>query len=76
EWRRKRIESPHTHGTGCTLSAACAAALARGAPLSDAVAAAVDFVARAIASAPGLGSGHGPIDHFVDPSVLPSDCPE
>ncbi|MDX1566450.1 MAG: bifunctional hydroxymethylpyrimidine kinase/phosphomethylpyrimidine kinase [Longimicrobiales bacterium] len=71
EWRRERIETVHTHGTGCTLSAACAAGLARGAPLPQAVGAAVDYVARAIASAPGLGSGHGPVNHFVDPSVLP-----
>ena len=64
-WRRPRIATRHVHGTGCTLSAAVAAGLARGVPLLDAVDAAVDFVARAIASAPGLGSGGGPINHFA-----------
>lgn len=66
-WSRERIDTVHTHGTGCTLSAAAAAGLARGADLPEAVAGAVDFVSRAIASAPGLGGGHGPIDHFVEP---------
>lgn len=68
-WRRPRILTRHTHGTGCTLSAAVAAALALGHPLHDAVAAAVDYVARAIATAPGLGHGNGPINHFVQPSL-------
>ena len=66
-WHRPRIATRHVHGTGCTLSAAVAAGLARGIPLLDAVDAAVDFVARAIASAPGLGSGGGPINHFAGP---------
>ena len=56
----------HTHGTGCTLSAAIAAGLARGAPLDEAVGAAVGWVRKAIASAPGLGGGHGPLNHFVE----------
>lgn len=64
-WRKDRIDTPHTHGTGCTLSAAIAASLAKGRNLQDAVARAVDFVGRAIASAPGLGSGHGPVNHFA-----------
>ena len=64
-WRKERIDTPHTHGTGCTLSAAIAASLAKGRRLEDAVARAVDFVGRAIASAPGLGSGHGPVNHFA-----------
>jgi hydroxymethylpyrimidine/phosphomethylpyrimidine kinase len=64
-WRRGRLSTRHTHGTGCTLSAAVAAGLAHGRPLVEAVDAAVDFVARAIASAPGLGAGHGPVNHFV-----------
>ena len=59
-WTRVRMDTRNTHGTGCTLSAAAAAGLARGLPLVDAVDQAVDFVARAIASAPGLGKGHGP----------------
>jgi len=66
-WNRPRIDTPHTHGTGCTLSAAITAGLARGDDLEVAVDRAVRFVARAIASAPGLGAGHGPINHFVQP---------
>lgn len=66
-WRRPRIATRHVHGTGCTLSAAVAAGLAHGAPLPRAVDEAIDFVARAIASAPGLGAGGGPINHFAGP---------
>ena len=61
----QRIDSTSTHGTGCTLSAAIAANLALEYSLSDAVGAATDFVHEAIAAAPGLGSGHGPLNHFV-----------
>ena len=64
-WRRDRIETRHVHGTGCTLSAAVTAGLARGLELQEAVHLAVDFVARAIAGAPGLGRGRGPLNHFV-----------
>jgi hydroxymethylpyrimidine/phosphomethylpyrimidine kinase len=64
-WRRPRLATRSTHGTGCTLSAAIAAGLARGDSLEDAVDAGLDFVARAIATAPGLGRGHGPINHLV-----------
>jgi len=66
-WRRPRIDSVHTHGTGCTLSAAIAAGLAHGHDLTEAVDRAVRFVSRAIEAAPGLGGGHGPVNHFVDP---------
>jgi hydroxymethylpyrimidine/phosphomethylpyrimidine kinase len=66
-WRRPRIDTMHTHGTGCTLSAAITAGLARGDELTDAVDRAVRYVSRAIEAAPGLGSGHGPVNHFVDP---------
>ncbi|MEX2048705.1 MAG: bifunctional hydroxymethylpyrimidine kinase/phosphomethylpyrimidine kinase [Gemmatimonadota bacterium] len=66
-WRRPRIDTPHTHGTGCTLSAAIAAGLARGDALEAAIERAVRYVGRAIAAAPGLGKGHGPINHFVQP---------
>ena len=65
--RHPRLATTSTHGTGCTLSAAIAARLARGEALRPAVLAALDFVHRAIAGAPGLGSGHGPLDHFADP---------
>ena len=60
-----RIDTTSTHGTGCTLSAAIAAGLAHGRPLARAVEEALDFVHRAIAAAPGLGNGHGPLNHFV-----------
>lgn len=60
-----KLATSSTHGTGCTLSSAIAAELARGMPLIAAVAAAVDFVQRAIAAAPGMGGGHGPLNHFV-----------
>jgi hydroxymethylpyrimidine/phosphomethylpyrimidine kinase len=59
-----RIDSRHTHGTGCTLSSAIAARLALGDDLAAAVRAAKAYVTRAIAEAPGLGHGHGPLQHF------------
>ncbi len=58
-----RIDTRHTHGTGCTLASACAAGLAQGMDLTAAVARAWDYVHRAILAAPGLGRGHGPLDH-------------
>ena len=64
-FRHARIETTSTHGTGCTLSAAIAAHLALGHALRDAVERSLDWVHRAIATAPGLGSGHGPLNHFV-----------
>lgn len=60
-----RLDTRHTHGTGCTLSAAVAAQLALGQPLGDAVGCALDYVQRAIAGAPGLGAGNGPLDHLA-----------
>lgn len=61
-----RIETTSVHGTGCTLSSAIAAGLALGRPLDQAVSDALAFVHRAIATAPGLGSGHGPVNHFAE----------
>jgi hydroxymethylpyrimidine/phosphomethylpyrimidine kinase len=58
-----RIETRHTHGTGCSLASACATGLAQGLPLDRATARAFAYVAEAIARAPGLGAGHGPLDH-------------
>jgi hydroxymethylpyrimidine/phosphomethylpyrimidine kinase len=58
-----RLQTRHTHGTGCTLASACAAGLAQGLALDRAVARAWAYVAEAILSAPGLGAGHGPLDH-------------
>jgi hydroxymethylpyrimidine/phosphomethylpyrimidine kinase len=62
-----RIDTVSTHGTGCTLSAAIAAKLALGATLEVAVKSGVRFVQLAMQSAPGLGSGHGPLNHFASP---------
>ena len=58
-----RLETRHTHGTGCTLASACAAGIAQGMTLTDAVARAWAYVHEAIRRAPGLGGGHGPLDH-------------
>ena len=58
-----RVDTRNTHGTGCTLASACATGLAKGLPLEAAVAEAWAYVAEAIRRAPGLGSGHGPLDH-------------
>ena len=62
----KRLETANTHGTGCTLSSAIAAEIAKGKPMSEAVIAAKSYVAKAIAAADTLsvGSGHGPTHHF------------
>jgi hydroxymethylpyrimidine/phosphomethylpyrimidine kinase len=65
EFSVARIGSRATHGTGCTLSAAIAAAVARDHPLADAVRIAKDYVRRAIERAPGLGAGATPLDHDV-----------
>ena len=59
----ERVDTRHTHGTGCTLASACAAGLAMGRPLEVAVAEAWAYVGEAIRRAPGLGGGHGPLDH-------------
>jgi hydroxymethylpyrimidine/phosphomethylpyrimidine kinase len=61
----ERIETTSTHGTGCTLSAAIAACLARGMNLEDSVGAAKRFVTDAIKRAPRLGKGQGPVNHAV-----------
>jgi hydroxymethylpyrimidine/phosphomethylpyrimidine kinase len=68
EFFAPRIATTNTHGTGCTFSAAITAGLAQGLDLEDAVGEARDFVSRALATAPELGHGHGPLNHF--PSTL------
>lgn len=60
-----RIETRHTHGTGCTLASAIATGIAQGMEPLAAVRRARDYVRRAIATAPGLGRGHGPLNHSV-----------
>lgn len=67
---RERIDTTSTHGTGCTLSAAITAGLAQGQSLERAVEEGLDFVHRAIAAAPRLGAGHGPLNHRV-PARIP-----
>jgi hydroxymethylpyrimidine/phosphomethylpyrimidine kinase len=64
-FRGRRLPGRHTHGTGCTLASGIATGLAQGMGLADAVGRARDFVRAAIASAPGFGAGHGPLDHSV-----------
>jgi hydroxymethylpyrimidine/phosphomethylpyrimidine kinase len=61
----QRIASRHTHGTGCTLASAIATFLAQGMTLRDAVLRARAYVRAAIASAPGIGRGHGPLNHHA-----------
>jgi hydroxymethylpyrimidine/phosphomethylpyrimidine kinase len=70
-FRRPRLDTRSTHGTGCTLSAALTAGLALRRDLETAVRDALDYVARAMAAAPGLGGGHGPLNHTV-PAHPPS----
>jgi len=68
DWREftaPHFDTPHTHGTGCTLTAAITAELARGAPIDAAVARAKNFVTQAIRSNPGLGHGAGPLNHHA-----------
>lgn len=62
-FRNKRIETKHTHGTGCSLASAIAVLLARGTQLREAVATALEYVRRGILEAPGFGGGQGPIAH-------------
>jgi hydroxymethylpyrimidine/phosphomethylpyrimidine kinase len=64
-----RIESRHTHGTGCTLASGVAAGLAQGLAMRDAVQRAREYVRAAIETAPGFGAGHGPLNHAVGVST-------
>jgi hydroxymethylpyrimidine/phosphomethylpyrimidine kinase len=66
EFKHPRIDTTSLHGTGCALSSAITAHLAKGLPLREAVASSLAWVHRAIRSAPKLGSGHGPLDLFVE----------
>jgi hydroxymethylpyrimidine/phosphomethylpyrimidine kinase len=62
-WESRRIDTRHTHGTGCTLASAIAVGLAQGLAIEDAVDRAREYVMRAILGAPGFGRGHGPLNH-------------
>jgi hydroxymethylpyrimidine/phosphomethylpyrimidine kinase len=70
-WDDTRIETQHTHGTGCTLASAVATGLAQGMPLKDAVDRARFYVRDAILGAPGFGNGHGPLHHGHTVSSYP-----
>lgn len=65
ELRAPRIDTRHTHGTGCTLASAIAAHLALGASVEEAARRAKTYLTEAIRRAPGLGHGHGPVRHFL-----------
>lgn len=68
EWREyssPRLDTEHTHGTGCTYSAAITAGLAAGATLIEAIASAKSYITRAIETNPGLGRGSGPVNHHA-----------
>ncbi len=69
EFRAPRIETQHTHGTGCTYSAAITAFLARGFAIPEAVRRAHQFVHEAIRTNPGLGAGAGPLNYWADDSL-------
>jgi hydroxymethylpyrimidine/phosphomethylpyrimidine kinase len=70
-WTNPRIDTQHTHGTGCTLASGISVGLGRGLPLEGAIERAIAFVRAALANAPGLGAGHGPMGHAL--GVIPFD---
>ncbi|KAJ1310523.1 hypothetical protein OPQ81_007253 [Rhizoctonia solani] len=74
---RPRLETTSTHGTGCTLSAALACAFAQGLSAFDAVVQATRYSYQAIATAPHIGKGHGPLNHghSVVPRIIPQPTP-
>jgi len=67
EFSSPRVSTAHTHGTGCTYSAAITALLARGEDLETAIRQAKRYITEAIRTNPGLGSGSGPVNHQADP---------
>jgi hydroxymethylpyrimidine/phosphomethylpyrimidine kinase len=64
EYRSERLDTPHTHGTGCTLSAAIAAGLAKGLPVDQAVGEAKAYLTEAIRHGEPVGRGRSPVHHF------------
>ncbi|HZS02303.1 MAG TPA: bifunctional hydroxymethylpyrimidine kinase/phosphomethylpyrimidine kinase [Chloroflexota bacterium] len=73
EFSAPRLDSRHTHGTGCTFASAIAAELAKGASVAAAVGNAKAYLTEALRRAPGLGHGHGPVHHFH--AWWPSEAP-
>ena len=65
-WRRPKLPTRNTHGTGCTLSAAITAGLAQGRSMEESIEHALAYVESAIRTAPGLGEGVGPVNHFAE----------
>jgi hydroxymethylpyrimidine/phosphomethylpyrimidine kinase len=68
-YRASRVQTAHTHGTGCTYSAAITALLARGVLLEDAIADARSWLSRVMAAPLGIGQGRGPLNHFIPPTA-------
>ncbi len=64
QFTHHRMNTPSTHGTGCTLSSALAARLSRGETLRSAAAGAIRYLQEAMAAAYPLGAGHGPVNHL------------
>lgn len=64
-WESPRLDTRHTHGTGCTLASGIAVGLGTGQALGDAVTRSIAFVRLTLAAAPGLGAGHGPLGHAL-----------
>lgn len=74
-WRSERLGAGDAHGTGCTLSAAITAGLALGQRLFPSVDTALRYTREALRTAPALGGGHRPLDHWAPVSVSPSTGP-
>jgi hydroxymethylpyrimidine/phosphomethylpyrimidine kinase len=70
-WNHERIDTRHTHGTGCTLASGIATELGRGRELPEAIESARAYLLAALRSAPGLGHGHGPMGHGL--GIVPFD---
>jgi len=70
----RRVRSRNTHGTGCSFSSALACLLAQGVLLRDAIPVAKEYIRLAILSAPELGRGHGPLNHFPSGFAQDTEC--